>query len=126
MREHRPTHVLGVPTMVRMMLEHLDKEAPDAGALPSPTALVLGGAALDETTAESAGRAFGCPVVNLYGSADGVNCHTGLGEGTPEADEAGVAAGRPDPASPTSTSSTPRPATGSPTDRSARSSRAVR
>ncbi|MER6387200.1 class I adenylate-forming enzyme family protein [Streptomyces sp. NPDC001523] len=96
-REHRPTHVLGVPTMVRMMLEHLDEEGSDAGALPSPTALVLGGAALDETTAESAGRAFGCPVVNLYGSADGVNCHTGLGEDGPETDDAGVAAGRPDP-----------------------------
>ncbi|MEU9416783.1 class I adenylate-forming enzyme family protein [Streptomyces sp. NPDC048272] len=96
-REHRPTHVLGVPTMVRMMLERLDAEGPDAGALPSPTALVLGGAALDETTAESAGKAFGCPVVNLYGSADGVNCHTGLGADSPEPDEAGVAAGRPDP-----------------------------
>ncbi|MEV6572433.1 class I adenylate-forming enzyme family protein [Streptomyces sp. NPDC051577] len=96
-REHRPTHVLGVPTMVRMMLERLDAEGSDAGALPSPTALVLGGAALDETTVESAGKAFGCPVVNLYGSADGVNCHTGLGADSPEPDEAGMAAGRPDP-----------------------------
>ncbi|MFE2549847.1 class I adenylate-forming enzyme family protein [Streptomyces sp. NPDC059355] len=96
-REHRPTHVLGVPTMVRMMLDRLEALGPDAGELPAPTALVLGGSALDETTAEDAARAFGCPVVNLYGSADGVNCHTGLGEEAPEADATGVVAGRPDP-----------------------------
>lgn len=133
-REHRPTHVLGVPTMIRMMLDRLEAEAeeaaaaestragtspdsdldpdPDlglglgldpaadglaAGRLPAPTAVIVGGAPLDETTAESASRAFGCPVVNLYGSADGVNCHTGLGAGHPEADSAGIAAGRPDP-----------------------------
>ncbi|WP_405491402.1 class I adenylate-forming enzyme family protein [Streptomyces sp. NBC_00096] len=105
-REHRPTHVLGVPTMVRMMVDRLEAEAAEAEAagsgavppLPAPVAVVLGGAPLDETTAESASRAFGCPVVNLYGSADGVNCHTGLtapaeGPGV----GAGIAAGRPDP-----------------------------
>ncbi|MFE3581045.1 class I adenylate-forming enzyme family protein [Streptomyces vinaceus] len=96
-REHRPTHVLGVPTMVRMMLDRLEGLAPGEAELPAPTALVLGGAALDETTAEDAARAFGCPVVNLYGSADGVNCHTGLGGGVPEAGSGGVVAGRPDP-----------------------------
>ncbi|MFJ3901655.1 class I adenylate-forming enzyme family protein [Streptomyces sp. NPDC090025] len=81
-REHAPTHVLGVPTMIRMMLEHLEAAGESAdegpGALPAPTALVLGGAPLDERTARAAAEAFGCPVVNLYGSADGVNCHTGL------------------------------------------------
>ncbi|THA34664.1 class I adenylate-forming enzyme family protein [Streptomyces sp. A1547] len=96
-REHRPTHVLGVPTMVRMMLDRLEHPGPDGGELPPPTALVLGGSALDATTAEDAARAFGCPVVNLYGSADGVNCHTGLGAEAPEADGTGIVAGRPDP-----------------------------
>ncbi|RSS38138.1 class I adenylate-forming enzyme family protein [Streptomyces sp. WAC08241] len=111
-RAHRPTHVLGVPTMVRMMLEHLDAtetteatkvtettEATDAvpEALPAPTALVLGGAPLDGATARAAADAFGCPVVNLYGSADGVNCHTGLGRTVPPADGATVVAGLPDP-----------------------------
>ncbi|MFD9359835.1 AMP-binding protein [Streptomyces sp. NPDC060031] len=105
-REHAPTHVLGVPTMVRMMLDLLEdpgrQDPPQYGELPAPTALVLGGSALDETTAEQAARAFRCPVVNLYGSADGVNCHTGLGRSTPEAEEggpdgAGIVAGRPDP-----------------------------
>ncbi|MEV0411619.1 class I adenylate-forming enzyme family protein [Streptomyces sp. NPDC050448] len=96
-REHRPTHILGVPTMVRMMLDRLDHTEAEGGELPPPTALVLGGSALDETTAENAARAFGCPVVNLYGSADGVNCHTGLRAGVPEADGTGIVAGRPDP-----------------------------
>ncbi|MER6253495.1 class I adenylate-forming enzyme family protein [Streptomyces sp. NPDC001584] len=93
-REHRPTHILGVPTMVRMMLERLDGTEEK---LPAPTALVLGGAPLDETTAAAAAEAFGCPVVNLYGSADGVNCHTGLGNTVPPTDGSGVVAGHPDP-----------------------------
>ncbi|MFJ3880167.1 class I adenylate-forming enzyme family protein [Streptomyces sp. NPDC090077] len=93
-REHRPTHVLGVPTMVRMMIERLDATGE---RLPAPTALVLGGAPLDETTAAAAAEAFGCPVVNLYGSADGVNCHTGLAHTVPPTDAAGVVAGHPDP-----------------------------
>ncbi|MFG2989054.1 class I adenylate-forming enzyme family protein [Streptomyces sp. NPDC048257] len=93
-REHRPTHILGVPTMVRMMLERLDGTDEK---LPAPTALVLGGAPLDETTAAAAAEAFGCSVVNLYGSADGVNCHTGLGSTVPPTDGSGVVAGHPDP-----------------------------
>ncbi|GHC54909.1 class I adenylate-forming enzyme family protein [Streptomyces flavofungini] len=111
-REHEPTHVLGVPTMARMMLDRLEQEREQdqegAGKLPAPTALVLGGSPLDPTTAADARRAFGCPVVNLYGSADGVNCHTGLGhsEGKPEGltgdgdrdgGGRGIVAGRPDP-----------------------------
>ncbi|MEU6019091.1 class I adenylate-forming enzyme family protein [Streptomyces sp. NPDC047515] len=92
--EHSPTHILGVPTMVRMMLERLDETGEK---MPAPTALVLGGAPLDESTATAAADAFGCPVVNLYGSADGVNCHTGLGHRTPPTDASGVVAGRPDP-----------------------------
>ncbi|WP_371680372.1 class I adenylate-forming enzyme family protein [Streptomyces sp. NBC_01276] len=93
-REHQPTHVLGVPTMVRMMLERIDAASE---RLPAPTALVLGGAPLDEATAAAAAQAFGCPVVNLYGSADGVNCHTGLADTVPPTDAAGVVAGHPDP-----------------------------
>ncbi|MEU6949346.1 class I adenylate-forming enzyme family protein [Streptomyces sp. NPDC046316] len=95
-REHEPTHILGVPTMVRMMLDRLDATGE---TLPAPTALVLGGAPLDETTAADAAAAFDCAVVNLYGSADGVNCHTGLENRTPptDGDGSGVVAGRPDP-----------------------------
>ncbi|MFJ9810749.1 class I adenylate-forming enzyme family protein [Streptomyces sp. NPDC101158] len=94
MRAHRPTHVLGVPTMVRMMMEHLERTGEN---VPAPTALVLGGAPLDEATASAASEAFGCHVVNLYGSADGVNCHTGLDRKVPPTDRSGVVVGRPDP-----------------------------
>ncbi|EPH45729.1 class I adenylate-forming enzyme family protein [Streptomyces aurantiacus] len=102
-REHEPTHVLGVPTMARMMLDRLEQEREQdqegAGKLPAPTALVLGGSPLDATTAAEARHAFGCSVVNLYGSADGVNCHTGLDtRPDPEStDGHGIVAGRPDP-----------------------------
>lgn len=123
-REHAPTHVLGVPTMIRMMLEGMEESA---GPLPAaPTALVLGGAPLDEATARAAAEAFGCPVVNLYGSADGVNCHTGLHHTVPPTDRSGVVAGRPDPGSPRSASPTPTPMNRCPTGGSARSSRAAR
>ncbi|WP_432074101.1 class I adenylate-forming enzyme family protein [Streptomyces wuyuanensis] len=100
MREHAPTHVLGVPTMIRMMLEYLERTAPSqqtSEPVPAPTALVLGGAPLDEATATAAAEAFSCRVVNLYGSADGVNCHTGLDHKVPPTDRSGVVAGRPDP-----------------------------
>ncbi|MFE5027936.1 class I adenylate-forming enzyme family protein [Streptomyces sp. NPDC056656] len=92
---HEPTHVLGVPTMIRMLL---DRIAVDGGpAFKPPTALVVGGAPLDETTAQEARGVFGCPVVNLYGSADGVNCHTGLADQALDGPGTGILAGHPDP-----------------------------
>ncbi|MCQ4079265.1 acyl--CoA ligase [Streptomyces sp. RB6PN25] len=94
-RAHRPTHVLGVPTMVRMMLEQAQRERQASQGL---TALVLGGSPLDDATREEAATAFGCVVVNLYGSADGVNCHSGLTGALPSGHGPGTVAGRPDPA----------------------------
>ncbi|WP_433681083.1 class I adenylate-forming enzyme family protein [Nocardia sp. CA-119907] len=91
--KHRPTHVLGVPTMVRMMLEH-NASGTDTGSLQ---ALVLGGAPLDRATADEAESAFGCSVINLYGSADGVNCHTDIGETGTAAAGPGIIVGRPNP-----------------------------
>ncbi|GII79940.1 AMP-dependent synthetase [Sphaerisporangium rufum] len=90
-RDHRPTHVLAVPTMVRKMLT---EPAPEP--MPPMTALVLGGADLDPPTATAARERFGCPVVNLYGSADGVNCHGGLRPEPPAAGP-GTVVGSPDP-----------------------------
>ncbi|WP_433328375.1 AMP-binding protein [Spirillospora sp. CA-294931] len=90
--DHRPTHVLGVPTMIRMMLD-----VPWSGARPAMTALLLGGSELDARTVAEAGERFGCPVVNVYGSADGVNCHSGLPPIRVEGDTPGVVVGRPDP-----------------------------
>ncbi|RLL67618.1 class I adenylate-forming enzyme family protein [Streptomyces sp. Z26] len=92
---HVPTHVLGVPTMVRMILDRL-AENPGTELSP-PTALVVGGSPLDQATAAEARDVFGCPVVNLYGSADGVNCHTGLAEPGAGSEDKGTLAGRPDP-----------------------------
>ena len=91
-REHRPTHVMAVPTMIRMMIDQ-----PAGEPMPRMTALVLGGAELDAATAAEAGQVFGCPVVNLYGSADGVNCHSGLGQGPARDAGPGVVVGLPDP-----------------------------
>ncbi|MBC7271017.1 MAG: acyl--CoA ligase, partial [Streptomyces sp.] len=93
--EHGPTHMLGVPTMIRMMLDRFAEG--HRPAFTPPTAVVVGGSPLDEATADEARRVFGCPVVNLYGSADGVNCHTGLGDGPLRGEGPGVVAGHPDP-----------------------------
>ncbi|MFJ2031184.1 class I adenylate-forming enzyme family protein [Streptosporangium sp. NPDC087985] len=91
-RDHRPTHVLAVPTMIRMMLDQ-----PDTGPNPPMTALVLGGAELNAATAAEAGQVFDCAVVNLYGSADGVNCHSGFRPTAASDPGPGVVVGLPDP-----------------------------
>ncbi|GAA1933050.1 class I adenylate-forming enzyme family protein [Kitasatospora viridis] len=69
--EHRITHLFGVATILRRMtsqsaepdedLSSLDAVIASCDGLPTP---VLA-AALDR---------FGCPISNLYGSSDGVNC----------------------------------------------------
>lgn len=84
----RPTHLLGVPTMLRMLLDHPAVHDTDLSSL---RAVVVGGSALDPDTARRAREVLGCPVVSLYGSADGVSCNGGLAgyDGT---------VGRPDPA----------------------------
>ncbi|WP_447008224.1 class I adenylate-forming enzyme family protein [Saccharothrix isguenensis] len=82
--EHRPTHVFGVPTMLRRMAA-LKSTADSA----SVRAAVSSGDVLTPETLADVRAAFDCPVINIYGSSDGVNCHTS----TPEH---GV--GRPDPA----------------------------
>lgn len=87
----RPTHLLGVPTMLRMLLDHPDLGATDLSSL---RAIVLGGSTLDATTARRGREALRCPVINLYGSADGVSCHTALDD---PADRAHTV-GRPSPA----------------------------
>lgn len=87
---HRPTHVFAVPTMLRRMTDHPGLQGEDLSSLE---AVVAGGAALDEPTFEACRERFDCAVVRLYGSADGVNCHTARGT----ASGAGCV-GRPDPA----------------------------
>ncbi|RKS09708.1 acyl-CoA synthetase (AMP-forming)/AMP-acid ligase II [Nocardiopsis sp. Huas11] len=87
---HRPTHLTGVPTMLRRMAED-----PEAGKrdLSSLRVVVASGAPLLQEARDACVRRFGRPVVNVYGSTDGVNCHTG---GDPDRWTPGLA-GRPDP-----------------------------
>lgn len=77
-REHRPTHLFGVPTM----LHRIADLGPGATSL---RAVVSSGAALPAPTARLCRERFGVPVVSVYGSTDGVNCHD-------------ATTGRPDPA----------------------------
>lgn len=94
--EHRPTHIMGVPTMFQDMLAdpRLRPGAPDRIDTSSLTALVCGGAGVDPQTVEDCLRAFGCAFVNLYGSADGVNCHTQIED---DLTTVQTTAGRPNP-----------------------------
>ncbi|ONI86791.1 AMP-dependent synthetase [Saccharothrix sp. ALI-22-I] len=88
--EQRPTHVFGVPTMLRRMAAvALTGAGSSTVDTSSVRAVVSSGDVLTPETLSAVRAAFGCPVVNIYGSSDGVNCHTS----TPEH---GV--GRPDPA----------------------------
>ncbi|MBB5158782.1 class I adenylate-forming enzyme family protein [Saccharopolyspora phatthalungensis] len=88
--EHRPTHVFGVPTMLRRIADQQPIPGEDLSCL---RAVVSSGAALPEVTAEACRRRFDRPVITVYGSSDGVNCHTAA---TGLAKETGT--GLPDPA----------------------------
>ncbi|MFC8791980.1 class I adenylate-forming enzyme family protein [Streptomyces cinereoruber] len=88
--EHRPTHLFGVPTMLRRMADLPRLPGEDTSSL---RAVVSSGAALPASTAAACRERFGVPVVTVYGSSDGVNCHTAA-PGAP----AGDTAGTPDPA----------------------------
>ncbi|WP_434443775.1 class I adenylate-forming enzyme family protein [Lentzea sp. E54] len=81
----RPTHLFGVPTMFKMLLSQ-------PGDFSSVRVIAPGGAQLDAATARACREAFDAIVVNIYGSADGVNCHTALD------DPPDSGAGRPNPA----------------------------
>ncbi|AXX31136.1 acyl--CoA ligase [Actinosynnema pretiosum subsp. pretiosum] len=85
---HRPDHVFGVPTMLRRMAD-LAASSSAAGHFSSVRAFVSSGDALPPSVLARCREVFGADVVSVYGSSDGVNCHTR----TPER---GV--GRPDPA----------------------------
>ncbi|MCS7475422.1 class I adenylate-forming enzyme family protein [Umezawaea endophytica] len=87
----RPTHLFGVPTMFRMLLDNPRLAETD---LSSIRVIAPGGAQLDAVTAAACREAFDCVVVNVYGSADGVNCHTALDDPP----ERTTGAGRPNPA----------------------------
>ncbi|WP_323120357.1 class I adenylate-forming enzyme family protein [Burkholderia alba] len=71
----RPTHILGVPTMLQRIAADPALAAVDKSSL---VALISGGSVIDRATIRRCIDAFGCRFVSLYGSADGVNCHNTL------------------------------------------------
>ncbi|GAA2495594.1 hypothetical protein GCM10010422_49150 [Streptomyces graminearus] len=87
--EHRPTHLFAVPTMLRRIADLPAQPDEDTSSL---RAVVSSGAALPPAVAKACRRRFGRPVVTVYGSSDGVNCHT-AGESRPT----GGSVGTPDP-----------------------------
>ena len=90
---HRPFLIFGVPTMLRRMAD-----LPPDGEFPALRALISSGAPLPASTAAACAARFGVPVVNVYGSSDGVNCHAVVAGGGPgDAGKPGFA-GYPDPA----------------------------
>ncbi|GGX01265.1 class I adenylate-forming enzyme family protein [Streptomyces lomondensis] len=88
--EHRPTHVFGVPTMLHRIAEQPPAHREDFTGL---RAVVSSGAALPDAIAEACRDRFGRPVITVYGSADGANCHTAATGLHPE-----TGTGLPDPA----------------------------
>lgn len=95
--QQRVTHLFAGPNMVDMLLaspllQSAQGQALDFSALE---AIVSGGSALSAQTLAGVRRHFGCALVQSYGSADGVACHTALDD-APEVTVQTV--GRPDPA----------------------------
>ncbi|MEN9868704.1 MAG: hypothetical protein RL748_4294 [Pseudomonadota bacterium] len=71
----RPTHILGVPTMLQRMAADPQLARTDKSSL---VALISGGSVIDRASIRRCIDAFGCGFISLYGSADGVNCHNTL------------------------------------------------
>ncbi len=71
----KPTHIFGVPTMFQRIAADPALIATDTSSL---IAIVSGGAKIDEASIRRCTEAFRCGFISLYGSADGVNCHTML------------------------------------------------
>jgi acyl-CoA synthetase len=71
----KPTHILGVPTMLQRIAADPGLALIDRSSL---VALISGGSLIDEQSIRRCVEAFGCGFISLYGSADGVNCHNTL------------------------------------------------
>ncbi|MBV6288807.1 class I adenylate-forming enzyme family protein [Pseudomonas aegrilactucae] len=73
----RPTHVFAVPTMLQRIAADPALAMADRSSL---VAVVSGGALIDGQSIRRCVEAFGCALISLYGSADGVNCHNLAGD----------------------------------------------
>lgn len=97
---HRPTHLFGVPAALRRIAEHPPVSGEDTSSL---RAVVSSSAPLSEVAGRACAERLGAPVISVYGSSDGMNCHTaatgfggGAGTGLPDPSvaEIGVADAR--------------------------------
>jgi acyl-CoA synthetase (AMP-forming)/AMP-acid ligase II len=76
--DHEPTHVFGVPTMLSRLAER------HPGGRPRGLrALVSSGAPMPPPVEQRIRARFRTPVILVYGSTDGVNCHTAV-DGRPD------------------------------------------
>lgn len=73
--ELKPTYIFGVPTMFQRIAADPALSKTDTSSL---IAIISGGAKIDAASIRRCTEAFGCGFISLYGSADGVNCHTML------------------------------------------------
>lgn len=87
----RPSYILGVPTMFQRIAAHADLAKIDRSSLK---AIISGGSVVDKITIERCIQAFDSKFINLYGSADGVNCHNTLDDSL---DVVSFSVGRPNP-----------------------------
>lgn len=71
----KPNYIFGVPTMFQRIAAEPALAAIDKSSL---LAIVSGGAKIDEVSIRRCMQAFECGFISLYGSADGVNCHSTL------------------------------------------------
>ncbi|PTR17570.1 acyl-CoA synthetase [Nitrosospira sp. Nsp2] len=89
--ELKPTYIFGVPTMFQRIAADPALSKADTSSL---IAIISGGAKIDETSIRRCTEAFRCGFISLYGSADGVNCHTTLHD---DLEAVSCKAGRPNP-----------------------------
>jgi acyl-CoA synthetase len=73
--ELKPAYIFGVPTMFQRIAADPALARTDRSSL---IALISGGAKIDEASIRRCSEVFQCGFISLYGSADGVNCHTTL------------------------------------------------
>ena len=73
----KPTYIFGVPTMFQRIAAEPALKKADTSSL---RAIVSGGAKIEEASIRRCTDAFGCGFISLYGSADGVNCHSTLND----------------------------------------------
>lgn len=73
----KPNYIFGVPTMFQRMAADPTLAQADKSSL---LAIVSGGAKIDEVSIRRCMQAFECGFISLYGSADGVNCHSSLSD----------------------------------------------